>query len=80
MSNSSPFHRLYVPHKVTVLQDLIDDAASSIGVGLDYARECLARHDEALGRTTRGNKSAAETMENDIKLMETTYKQLREVR
>jgi hypothetical protein len=45
-------------------------AIIAIESGLEYARECLADHDTALGRTTYKNRNVAETIEGDIEQME----------
>lgn len=45
--------------------------------GLEYARECLSTHDSIIGRTTKKNKSWAETIEKDIRLIEKSIKELK---
>lgn len=54
------------------------DARQAIQSGIDYAVECLAQHEAALGRTTLKNKSWAEHMEADIKQMQNALKALPE--
>lgn len=56
-----------------VLRNCLDALQSS----LEYARECLATHDSTLGRTTKKNKSWAETIESDIRLIEKSIKELK---
>jgi vacuolar-type H+-ATPase subunit I/STV1 len=51
-----------------------------IASGLEYARECLAKHETNLGRETLKNKNWAETMEEDIRNMERTLEMLRACR
>lgn len=68
-----------VEHKPDFL--LIDkttvyNSIDALEAGLEYARECLAAHDSALGRTTYKNKSWAETIEKDIRQISTTLNQL----
>lgn len=54
-----------------------NDTIRAIELGLDYARECLAQHDAALGRTTPGNRAEATNMEQDICSMERTLAVIR---
>lgn len=42
--------------------------------GLEYARECLAHHESALGRTTRRNAAVAKVMDEDIAAFEAALK------
>ena len=59
----------YQPEIWRVKKDVIYAAIPAVQAGLEYARECLATHDAALGRSTRKNKSWAETVEKDIRQM-----------
>ena len=70
----------YIPENWLVKKDTIYAAITAIEDGLEYARECLAQHEAALGRTTLKNKTWAETMEKDIRHMERTLLMLMEVR
>lgn len=63
-----------------VKKDVIYAAIPAVEAGLEYAKECLATHDTSLGRTTKKNKTWAETIEKDILHMETTLKMLKECR
>lgn len=70
----------YVPEVWNVEKDVIYAAILAVESGLEYARECLATHDSALGRTTHKNKTWAETIESDIRHMERTLAMLRACR
>jgi hypothetical protein len=67
----------YQPEIWRVEKDTIYAAIPAVESGLEYARECLAQHETALGRTTLKNKTWAETMEKDIRHMERTLEMLR---
>ena len=67
----------YLPEIWRVEKDVIYAAIPAVESGLEYARECLAQHDAALGRTTLKNKTWAEKMEADIRHMERTLELLR---
>lgn len=67
----------YQPEIWRVEKDTFYAALSAIEAGLEYAKECLAQHETALGRTTLKNKTWAETMEKDIRHMERTLEMLR---
>ena len=67
----------YQPEIWRVEKDTIYAAIRAVESGLEYARECLAQHDAALGRNTLKNKTWAETMEKDIRHMERTLGMLR---
>ena len=77
IDNTSTFRNTYQPEMWTVREDCIYNAIDSIERGLDYAREALVNHDNALGRTTYKNKTWAETIESDIRQMEFSLKCLR---
>jgi hypothetical protein len=62
----------YQPEIWHVEKDTIYAAIPAVASGLECARECLAQHDSALGRTTLKNKTWAETLEKDIRHMERT--------
>lgn len=59
----------YIPEMWTIEKDLVRGLAFSVEAGLEYAQECLIRHDQELGRTTKKNKSWAEIIERDINYM-----------
>jgi hypothetical protein len=63
----------------TAPKDYFYAAIKAVDDGLSYANECLAQHDLSLGRTTRKNKTWAETMEADIRHMTQTLAWLRSV-
>ena len=48
----------YVPEIWRVEKDTIYAAIPTVESGLGYARECLAHHEEVLGRTTLKNKTS----------------------
>ena len=59
----------YQPETVAIptleLQNIID----ALEAGLEHTQTVLAEHDASLGRTTRQNKSWAETLEKDIEFL-----------
>ncbi len=61
----------YQPETIAIptleLQNIID----ALEAGLEHTQTVLAEHDASLGRTTRQNKSWAETLEKDIALLRT---------
>lgn len=60
----------YFPEMMTLERDFVlYDLRESIKAGLEYAQECLSRHDQELGRTSRKNESWAKTIERDIARM-----------
>lgn len=67
----------YKPETWTINKDIIYATIPALETGLEYARECLAAHDSALGRTTYKNKNWAETIEKDISNMENVLTMLR---
>jgi hypothetical protein len=67
----------FQPEIWTVEKNVIYAAISAVESGLEYARLSLAEHDTALGRTTKKNKTWAETIEQDIRHMDNTLKMLR---
>ena len=56
----------YDPEIWHVKKDILNAAISALEVGLEYAQDCLIKHDAQLGRTTRHNKKWAEIIEEDI--------------
>jgi hypothetical protein len=67
----------YQPEIWAVKKDDIYAAITAIESGICYAQECLATHDQSLGRTTRKNKSSAERMESDLRQMSLAHAALR---
>ena len=67
----------YQPEIWSVKKDDIYAAITAIESGICYAQECLATHDQSLGRTTRKNKSSAERMESDLRQMSLAHAALR---
>lgn len=66
----SMFAKEYIPEKTVFERDFVlCDLKLAIEAGLEYTQECLARHDQELGRTTRKNESWAKIMEADIEKM-----------
>ena len=76
----NPTQYTYQPEQCTIRKDTLYAAIPAIENGLEYARECLATHEEALGRTTRKNQLTAEAMERDIVQMQTALDGLIRVR
>jgi hypothetical protein len=68
----------YQPEMLLVKKDDILAAIRAMEAGLGFSYEVLNRHDTDLGRTTRKNRLWAETIEQDIRLMEATIKTFRE--
>ena len=55
------------------------NALDSLAAGLEHAQHVLSEHDASLGRTTRKNKSWAETLESDIRNIEKSIKDLKTI-
>lgn len=74
-----PFTKLveFKPEYWTVDKVIIRNALDCLETGLEYARQCLSEHDVSLGRTNKKNKSWAETIESDIRLIEKSIKDLK---
>jgi hypothetical protein len=70
----------YVPATMTVPKDTFYAIASALISGIEYARDRLGAHDLALGRTTHKNKTYAELIEADIRHMEATLTDLKEIK
>lgn len=66
----------YRPTYWSVDKSIICSAIAVIKSGLDYAESALVEHDSALGRTTRKNRTWAETIEGDIREMKKVLTQL----
>lgn len=67
----------YQPTYYSVEESTLLNSIDALVLGLEYARECLARHEQELGRTTLKNKRYAESMEQDMELMRNTLQLLR---
>jgi hypothetical protein len=61
----------------TVEKDVIYGAIPALTTGIEYAKQCLADHEEICGRRTLKDRSWAETMEDDIRKMECALDDLR---
>lgn len=73
-----PKFQEYQPEMITVEKFfLLHDLKFSIEAGLEYAQECLTRHDQELGRTTKKNKSWAETIEKDVAQMKQALERIK---
>ena len=68
----------YIPEQWIVPKDTVYAAIAALEDGKEYAEELLVKHDEALGRTFKSNREAAEIMEQSIAKMEAALKSLRE--
>ncbi len=66
-----------VPELWRVDKMVLRNCLDALQSGLEYANECLLTHDTNLGRTTLKNKSWAETIESDIRLIEKSIKELK---
>jgi len=67
----------FQPEKWPVDKNLLRSCLDAIESGLEHTNYVLIEHDSSLGRTTRKNKSWAETLENDIRLMKTCIERLK---
>jgi hypothetical protein len=67
----------YIPEIRQITKDAIYSAISALESGLEYAQECLIRHDQNLGRTIPRNKREAEYMEEDIEKIKSAIKELK---
>jgi hypothetical protein len=67
----------YQPEMWTVEKDVIYGAIPALTTGIEYAKQCLADHEEICGRRTLKDRSWAETMEDDIRRMECALDDLR---
>ena len=67
----------YQPTVLSVKKDFIYAAISALEAGLEYAQECLIRHDQNLGRTISRNKREAEYMEEDIRKIKAAIENLK---
>ena len=68
----------YIPEMIAVEKSfLLHDLKFAIEAGLEYAQESLYLHDQSLGRTTKKNKSWAETMERDINYMKVMLERIK---
>jgi len=67
----------YQPESRIIRKDFIYAAISALKAGLEYAQECLIRHDENLGRTISRNKREAEYMEEDIRKIQAAIENLK---
>lgn len=63
--------------KWSVDKNLLRSCLDAIESGLEHTNSVLMEHDSCLGRTTRKNKSWAETLENDISLMKNCIERLK---
>ena len=56
---------------------LIRNTIDALQIGIEHTRNNLTEHDSNLGRTTRKNKSWAETLESDIRSIEDCINKLK---
>ena len=61
----------------TIDKEIILSLKASTENGIEYAQECLTRHDQELGRTTKKNETWAKTMEKDIEQMKNSLEILK---
>ena len=61
------------PVKIKVEQYKLESILEALESGVEYAQEALIDHDSSLGRTTRRNRRAAESMEKDIELAKDAF-------
>ena len=62
----NPIMQTYIPEMIVVEKDIVYALVSAAENMIEYANECLAKHDKELGRTTKKNKTWASAMEFDI--------------
>lgn len=67
----------FQPEKWAVDKNTLRNTIDALQTGLDHTRSTLTEHDSSLGRTTRKNKSWAETIESDIRAIEKSIKDLK---
>lgn len=67
----------FQPEKWAVDKNTLRNIIDALQAGLEHTRSTLAEHDSSLGRTTRKNKSWAETIESDIRAIEKSIKDLK---
>lgn len=72
---SQPVHQ---PEMRTVETELLRSALTAVEAGIGWAESVLFDHDRSLGRKTRKNKQAAESIELDIRQMKATESKLRD--
>jgi hypothetical protein len=75
-----PLNNNYQPDIWHVKADTMYDTIVAMEAGLAYAKECLLTHETTLGRTTLKNKTWAEIIERDIRHLELTLKNLRDLK
>ena len=77
-SSMFPKNTEYQPEMMAFERDFVlCDLKFAIEAGMEYAQECLTRHDQELGRTTKKNKTWAETMEKDIAQMKQSLEKIK---
>ncbi len=67
----------FQPEKWQVDKNTLRSTIDALRSGLEHTNAALIEHDANLGRTTRKNKSWAETLESDIRLIEDCIKKLK---
>lgn len=68
----------YQPEMMEFEKDFVlCDLKLAVEAGMEYAQECLSRHDQELGRTTRKNESWAKIMEEDISQMKQSLERIK---
>jgi hypothetical protein len=80
MSESDHQFQSYAPEMRTVQKDALYAAITAIESGLDHARDNLAQHEAAFGRSRPRHKREAEFIEAEIAQMEAALARLREAR
>jgi len=70
----------YIPEIIEVKKDSVYGAAYALKIGLEYAQECLAKHnvDSANNGMPLKNKRCAKYIEEDILLIEKAIKDLKQ--
>ena len=74
------FLQTFQAEKWVVEKDTIYALVLAAENAIEYARECLTKHDQELGRTTKKNKNWAETIEKDIRQAELALELYRKTR
>lgn len=76
--DSGCFPKTYQPEILAVPRPEIEMIIYSLEIGLENTQAVLIEHDASLGRTTKKNKSWAETLEGDIEFIKSSLTFLKE--
>lgn len=77
-NDSDCFPKTYQPEILAIPKPEVENIIYSLELGLENTQTVLAEHDASLGRTTKKNKSWAETLEGDIEFIKSSLAFLKE--